>query len=357
VEPNELRAAFPVLDRLAYLNSGTCGPVPRAAVEAAAAELERLALEGRSGPHFERLMDLQRRQRAAYAARVGAAPEDVALTTSTSEGVVRVLAGLELGRGDEVLTSNEEHPGVYGPLAAARERFGVRVRVAPLADLPDAIGPDTALIACSHVGWISGAMAPAQLAEVHVPVLLDGAQGAGAVPVDVAAVGCAFYAAAGQKWLCGPIGSGLLYVAPAWRERLHPIGPTYMNLADAARGLDAVPHDDARAHDASALSAEASAFAVAAHDVLATFGWDDVHRRATGLAARLAEALRDRGHTVAPRGDTTLVAWHDEEAEATRDRLAAAGIVVRNLPGRSLVRASVGAWNDESDLGRLLEAL
>ena len=55
-----------------------------------------------------------------------------------------------------------------------------------------------------------------------------------------------------------------------------------------------------------------------------------------------------------PRGDTTLVAWHDDDAEATRDRLAAAGIVVRNLPGRGLMRASVGAWNDESDLERLV---
>jgi L-cysteine/cystine lyase len=357
VEPSELRAAFPVLDRLAYLNAGTCGPVPRVAVEAAGAELDSALHEGRAGRHFERLQSLHRRQRAAYAERVGAAVDDVALTTSTSDGMVRVLAGLDLARGDEILTSDEEHPGLYGPLAAARERLGVRVRAVPLADLPEAIGPETALVACSHVGWVSGATAPAQLADVGVPVLLDGAQGAGAVEVDVAALGCAFYAAAGQKWLCGPIGTGLLYVAPQWRERLRSVGPTYLNLADPAAALDAVPHTDARAHDASAISAEAGAFAVAAHDALAAFGWENVLRRARELAARLADALRERGHAVAPRGETTLVAWHDDDADATRDRLAAAGVVVRNLPGRSLMRASVGAWNDERDLERLLDAL
>jgi len=60
---------------------------------------------------------------------------------------------------------------------------------------------------------------------------------------------------------------------------------------------------------------------------------------------------------VMPRGATTLVTWEDPYAEQTRDRLAKAGIVVRNLPGRALLRASVGAWNDESDFDRLLSAL
>jgi selenocysteine lyase/cysteine desulfurase len=71
----------------------------------------------------------------------------------------------------------------------------------------------------------------------------------------------------------------------------------------------------------------------------------------------LAGALTDGGRTVAPRGETTLVSWEDADAVATRDRLAAAGVVIRDLPGRDLLRASVGAWNDDSDLERLLSAL
>ena len=355
--PEELRAAFPVCDRVAYLNAGTCGPVPGAAVAAARGELDRLAAEGRAGrAYFEHHHELLDQLRAAYAQRVSAAPSDIALTTSTSEGIVRVLAALDLGRGDEILTSDEEHPGVYGPLTAAAHR-GVRIRELPLADIPDAIGPDTKLIACSHVSWFSGAAAPAALAEVNVPVLLDGAQGAGAIPVDAAALGCAFYAAAGQKWLCGPIGTGLLYVAPEWQERLAPAGPTYANLVEPNAGLTAQPFTDARAHDTSALAAEAAAFALAAHETLGAFGWDDVHARARALARRLADELTARGRTLLPRADTTLVAWHDDDAEASRDRLASQGVVVRNLPDRPVLRASVGAWNDEGDLERLLNAL
>ncbi len=359
MEPATLRAAFAVLDRYAYLNAGTCGPIARAAAEAAAAELRIQVEEGRWTPTFERMLELQPRQRAVYAERVGAAPEDVALTTSTSEGVVRVLAGLDLGPGDEVVTGDEEHPGLLGPLAALRRRTGAHVRMVPFASLADAVGPATRLVACSHVSWIGGALAPQALREVarDVPVLLDGAQAAGAIAVDVAELGCAFYAASGQKWLCGPIGSGLLYVAPAWRERLRAVGPTYLSLADPSAGLDAVPHADARGHDASAVAPDTSAFAVAAHDAIAAFGWPAAVERAATLAASLADALRERGRTVAPRGRTTLVSWEEDDPVAFRDRAAAAGVVVRDLPGRPLVRASVGAFNDESDLERLLALL
>jgi L-cysteine/cystine lyase len=357
VTPEELRTAFPVLDRLAYLNAGTCGPVPGEAVEAGCAELEAAAEGGRAGAYYERLQQLRARLRSAYGARVGAREEDVALTTSTSDGMARVIAALELRHGDEILTSDEEHPGLYGALIAARERCRVRVRCVALEHIADAIGPDTRLVACSHVGWVSGALAPAALAQAEVPVLLDGAQGAGAVPVDVARLGCAFYAAAGQKWLCGPVGTGLLYVAPHMRPRLHPAFLGYPNLDEPDRGMAAAAHPDARALDTAALSPEEAATALAAHDVLDAFGWEDVCDRGAALADSLASQLRARGIRVEPRGHTTLVAWRDHTPVGTRDRLAAEGVVVRNLPRHALLRASVGAWNDEDDLERLLGAL
>lgn len=351
-----LRAGFPALERLAYLNSGSNGPAPAEGIAAARAELERQAERGRGRAHFERRAELARALRGVYAGLLGADPGEVALTTATSDGLARVIAGLGLGRGDEIVTSDQEHPGLLGPLAALRSR-GARVLVAPLAEVANAAGPRTRLVACSHVSWVGGETAPPELAELDAPVLLDGAQGVGAVAVDVAALGCDAYAGAGQKWLCGPDGTGMLHLSPALRERLDVPGPGYVNLADAGAGLEAAPHDDARALDAPALPAEGLAFALAAAGVLATPGWDALHARAAGLAASLAERLRERGREVLPRGATTLVAWRDERAAETVERLAAAGVVVRELPGRGLVRASVGAWNDEQDLERLLAGL
>lgn len=352
-----LREQFPVLRRVAYLNAGTDGPVPSRAVVAAREELEREAAEGRLHPHFERRQELASAQRQAYAGLLGCDPADVALTTSTSEGVGIAVRGLGLGEGDEILTSDEEHPGLLGPLQTARDLFGVSVRAVALGDVADAVGPRTRLVACSHVSWASGATAPAALAAVDVPVLFDGAQGIGAVPVDVESLGCDVYAGSGQKWLCGPDGTGMLYVSATMRERLASTARSYLTYADVGPGLDAPLHEDARRYDTPSLPAEASAFALTSLGVLAAEGWDEVHARARGSAARLAEALAERGHEVVDRAQTTLVCWHAADAEAARDRLAAAGVAIRDLPGRGLLRASVGAWNDESDLERLLEAL
>lgn len=354
-----LRAEFPVFERVAYLNAGTCGPLPAAARHAAAQVTDLAEVDGRRGPYFERTLALQARQREAYAALLGATAADVALTTSTSEGVAKVVAGIGLGEGDEILTSDAEHPGVLGPLLSARERLGVTIRAVPLREIAGEVRPATRLIACSHVGWLTGDIAPS-FADVpaEVPVLLDGAQGVGAIEVDVTALGCAFYAGSGQKWLCGPVGTGMLYVAPAWRPRLEPIGPAYTAYADPGRALEAEAlHLDARRHDTPALSPELSAAAVAAFELLGGLGWEAVHGRARHLAGELAARLTDRGLRVGARDETTLVAWEDADPPATRDRLAAAGVAVRDLPATPYVRASVGAWNDEADLSRLLDSL
>jgi selenocysteine lyase/cysteine desulfurase len=354
----DLRAEFPVCDRVAYLNAGTCGPLPARAAEAARAEIERELAEGRSGrAHFEHRVEVARALRAAYAERLGCAPGDVALTTSTSDGVATALLGLDLGPGDEVLTSDVEHPGVLGPLQAVRDVRGATIRAVALADLPGAVDDRTRVVVCSHVSWITGEVAPAGLSELDVPVLLDGAQGVGAIDVDVLALGCTVYAGSGQKWLCGPEGTGMLYVAPEARERIGAVRRSYVSFADVAGGLEAELHADARRYDAPVLSPASVAGALAAHQVLEAAGWGAVFERARTLAGRLADALGARGREVMPRGPTTLVAWRDDDPEGAVARLADAGVVVRHLPGRGLLRASVGAWNDESDLDRLLDGL
>jgi L-cysteine/cystine lyase len=352
-----LRDQFPVLGALAYLNAGTDGPLPASAVRASADELQRELAEGRAMAHFERRSELGTQLRAAYATALGADPAEVALTTCTTEGMAQVIGGLPLSHDDEILTSDEEHPGLLGALSAARELRGVSIRQVPLAEVAGAVGPGTRLVACSHVGWVSGSLAPAELAQLDVPVLLDGAQGVGAVHVDVHALGCDAYAGAGQKWLCGPDGTGMLWVAPALRERLQVSRRGYGNLANPNAGLDARPHDDARAFDTLSQNAETAACALASIRVLESAGWPAVHEHARTLAAKLARMLAERGREVAPRDRTTLVSFTSPDPEGERTLLAEHGVIVRNIPDRPWLRASVGAWNDERDLERLVEIL
>jgi selenocysteine lyase/cysteine desulfurase len=357
VDFTALRAEFPVLRRVAYLNAGTDGPLPASALTAVAQELEREAEEGRSGAHFARRGKLTAELRDGYAQLLGCEPGDVALTSCTSEGIANTIAGLALGDGDEILTSDEEHPGLLGALSAARELLGASVREVPLARIAEELSPRTRLVACTHVGWVSGSVAPAALAELEVPVLLDGAQGVGAIAVDVHALGCAAYAGAGQKWLCGPDGTGMLYVSPALRERVRVSKRCYGNLLDPNAGLDARLHEDARRFDSPGLSAETLACALASLGVLGSVGWAEVHARACELAQRLASLVAERGREVAPRGNTTLVSFESPDPEQERAQLAESGIIVRNIPGRPWLRASVGAWNNEDDLDRLLATL
>jgi selenocysteine lyase/cysteine desulfurase len=357
VDVAELRAEFPVLSKVAYLNAGTDGPLPAQAVRAARQELERELSDGRAMAHFQRRTELTDALRSAYARALGCEASDVALTSCTSEGMSHIVVGLELGRGDEIVTSDEEHPGLLGALGAARELRGVSVREVPLAEVANAVGPQTKLVACSHVGWVSGSLAPAELAQIEVPVLLDGAQGLGAVELNMTALGCDAYAGAGQKWMCGPDGTGSLFVTAQLRERLAVPRRGYGNLEDPNAGLDAQIHGDARRFDALSLNAETVACALAAAQVLEGAGWAAVHERARTLAAQLAQMLREHGREVAPRGRSTLVSFTSEDELQERETLAARGVIVRNIPGRPWLRASVGAWNDEDDLGRLLGLL
>src|ERR1700754_4649700 len=99
-----LRDEFPVLERVAYLNAGTDGPIPRAATELAGAELADERDNGRTWPHFERRAALQGDLRAGYARLLNCEEDDVAVTTGTSFGLGCVLAGMELGPGDEIVT-------------------------------------------------------------------------------------------------------------------------------------------------------------------------------------------------------------------------------------------------------------
>jgi L-cysteine/cystine lyase len=349
------RDEFPVLDELAYLNAGTDGPIPRAAAEAARAELDAQVGEGRLYSHFMRRHELATELREGYARVMHCAPDEVAVTSGTSAGLGAVLAGLDIGPGDEIVTSDAEHPGLIGPLLAARHR-GATIKPVPFAELANAVSARTTLVAASHVSWITGELAPAELAELPVPVILDGAQGSGAVPVDVKRLGCVAYAAAGQKWLCGADGTGMLYLDPHFGERVRTTTPTYSSFEDTSHGLESALKASASRFDLP-LPREALALSKAALDVLEREGLDSVMDRAADLADVFAQRLAQAGYTVAPRGRSTLVAFEVEDPEGRRERLLERGVAVRNLPGTPYLRASVGAWNDESDLDRLLEAL
>jgi L-cysteine/cystine lyase len=356
-DPATFRAQFPVFDSVSYLNAGTEGPVPARAGEAVHRRIDLETLQGRCGkPYFEGLMGMRDQVREGYAAVIGARPADVALTGSTTDGVNTVIAGLDLHAGDEILTTDEEHPGLLAPLGRARIRQRVTVREVPFAEIANEVSSSTRLVACSHVSWVSGRIVDTgALASTGVPVLLDAAQSIGAVPVDVEELGCAFYAASGQKWLCGPEGSGCLFVRESHLDDLLVPWPGYSSVADPQRALEFEPAEGAARLDHGFPTGVRSTWTLASLGVFEEAGWAWVHERAATLAASLADQLRERGLEVLERDRSTLVSWKASDPEAVVQRLAEEDVVVRFIPAFGAVRASVGAWSSEGELERVAQ--
>jgi selenocysteine lyase/cysteine desulfurase len=353
----ELRAQFPVLERVAYLNAGTNGPVPRRAFEATERSLIEQLEQGRSSrAWFEHNVERIDELRARAARLLGASQPDVALTGSTTDGINAVLHAVDIQPGDEILTSDEEHPGVLGPLATARDTRGATIRVVPFAELPGEVRPDTRLVVTSHVSWATGRLMEMEpLAASGALVVLDGAQGLGAIPVDVRALGCDFYAASGQKWLCGPGGMGYLYANPALVPDLPAPWSGYHALEWSDQALVPALQPDARRLTTGYPAPHHVEWAHASLDVLEERGIDALHARAREGAERFARMLGERGVAVADRGPSTLVSFEVPDPEAFSQRAAEKRIVIRYLPGRPWARASVGAWNTDEELQRLAD--
>jgi L-cysteine/cystine lyase len=347
----EARAQFPVLERYAYLNAGSSGPLPRVAVEAAEARLERDLALGRSGmPYIEEFLELRERVRRGIAAVLGTSPELVALADSTTRGCQVVVAGLGLGPGDDVVTTSEEHFGLTGALHASGAH--VIVTDADEGALLAAVTPRTRLIAVSHVLWTTGRRLDiARLRRPEgPPLLVDGAQSAGAIRVDLA--GADYYTVSAQKWLCGPEPTGALFVRDT--DRLPVALPGF--LAYASHEIDGsfVPREGARRFDSGWIGAAALAGLEAALGVHPKWRY----AAAAEAAARCRELLAPLVDVITPPGHSTLVSFRPpgDPTELVAS-LAQDGVLVRELPGRNLVRASCGWWTSDDDLRRLAEGV
>jgi L-cysteine/cystine lyase len=356
----QARARFPVLERFAYMNAGTFGPLSRATLDAEAALRRWEAENGRGGkPYFDAMLERRERVRGLLADQIRVPHDHVALTDSTTRSVQVVVAGLGLSDGDEVVTTDAEHFGLTGPLVASGATLRIaRVRDAPAADVYELIRaqvtPRTRLIATSAVSWIDGKVLPwRELREATaVQVLIDGAQAAGAIEEDASAAD--YYTVSGQKWLCGPDATGALFVREpeALPARLvaYPSAETY----DIGAG-SWEPKAGAARFDQTFTPASSLAGLEAALGDLP----DGRFERARELTERCRELLLDEGHEVVTEaGQGTLVSFRPPgDSTETVAALYGRGVVVRELPGTGLVRASIGWWNDGSDLERLVEAL
>lgn len=369
-----IRADLPAVEARTYLNAGTFGPIPEPVRAAMAGYLERQTRDGRIGSAaFADWDALIEGTHGAIGDALGVPADEVAVTRSTTEGLDLVLFGRSWQPGDEVVTTTSEHPGLTVPLEVLARRHGVRVRAVdvehpadPVAAIEAALGPRTRLVALSHVLWTTGDELPLQriAALAHAAgadLLVDGAQGTGCVPVDPHLLDVDYYTVSAQKWLCGPSGTGGLWVRPSLVASLEPAFPGYFSF-DFAHPDGPRDWPTARKLDPGSLSLVAMlGLREAVAWWRAAAGPDEGLARAAAIAddvrARLGEI---EGVALAEVcGPTPLLAFRiaGVAADEAVRLLEEDGILVRSVPGRDLVRVSIGFFTDDADVATLLDAV
>ncbi|MGH2616595.1 MAG: aminotransferase class V-fold PLP-dependent enzyme [Thermomicrobiales bacterium] len=372
-----LRTQLPAVRETGYFNTGSNGPIPRVAFEAAEAEIRRELDQGRIVPGtYEGNRERNRRVAALAAQIFGADADEIALTHSACEGLNTALMGMSWEPGDEVIATSEEHPGLLLPLALLAHRSGVVTRYANVGDggsgvveaLAGQITSRTRVIALSHVLWSTGAVLPlreiAELAREHeLMVVVDGAQSAGQVPVDLHAMGIDAYAMAGQKWLCGPEATGLLYVR---RERFADIAPTYARYGQFEPSGYFLPAAGAMRYEIGEFYSPAIAAQAAVLEWLRDeVGLDWAYDRIAALGADFHRRLSDVDGVSVVTPAVSMAGLVNFNVDGIRPQEVAArlferGYTIRHVESKPCTvsaRASVGWWNTEEEVAGLAEAI
>lgn len=227
----ELRGQFLIPPDRIYLNTGTLGAQPRVVLEAVEEHHRRVAATFPPGVRWDDL-------KASVARLLACDPEGLVFPRSTTEAMAFVANGLDVGPGDEIVTTDHEHVGGLCPWQVVAARRGAVLRVVRLpvpAPSPEALlkpvvralSAATRVVSVSHMTFTTGTRLPVEelvrvCRERGVVCVIDGAHPPGMVQVDLGRMAPDFYASSPHKWLLAPQGTGLLYLAPPWRTRLWP---------------------------------------------------------------------------------------------------------------------------------------
>ncbi len=372
-----LRLELPAVARTGYFNAGTNGPLPRVVHEAIVNASNRDLTLGRIGPNlYPGMMADSQSVRDLFAEIFHTAPIEVALTRSTAEGMNIVLAGMTWRPGDEILTVQLEHVCLFSALALTAHRHGVTIKVVDIgnggsdvaAQIEAAVTARTRAIAISHVQWSSGAVMPlkeigAMARKRGILTMIDAAQAAGQIAVDFHDLGVDAYAVAGQKWLCGPNGSGALFVSP---DGMAQIQPTYLRYGGFdPYGFVLPPAGAMRYEMGESFNPAVQGQAAGLRWLRDEVGFDWLTTRNAALGLRCHEGLSDvAGLTVTtPKhcmAGLVCFTVDGKNVKEVSDAVYERGHTIRYVdqrPGPAVVRVSTGWWCTEEEVDSLVTTI
>ena len=367
----EVRAEFPIFEHAVYANSCSQGAL---ANRVRAAAEEWLAGWDENGAEWDFWVERSEAFRSGVAGLLHARPDDVAVTTSVSQGVSALVSALPLERGrNRIVISEYEFPTI-GQIAHAQELRGAEVvHVTPGEDgsigperFAEAIDERTALVCCTTLSYRSGhrhdVTAIAEAAhEAGALVLADSYQACGAVELDVRTLGADAVTGGTVKYLLGTAGLGFMWVRPEVHETLVPTQTGWFADEDifAMSIADYSPHRSARRFDSGTPPVPALYAGVAGAAIVEEAGVVAIEAHVAGLVERLLDGLDELGATVVtPREQARrgpLVCARSTDVDALVSALADEAIVVSSREDKA--RIALHLYNVEDDVDRLLAAL
>lgn len=386
-EINAVRDQLPGVSDTVYLNTGTCGPLPLVAYEAMQEEMRHDLTKARiDSDHFPNIGRKRSEVREAVASYVGADPSEIAVTASTTDGMYVSILGYRWQPGDELLLSNIEHPGGMVPSFLVKRRYGVRVKVVDIglgggdpaeivAAFERAITPRTRMIVISHVSYTTGAKLPlkqlVEMAHAHdVLVVADAAQSYGPLALDLHDIGVDAYAGSGQKWMCGPDGTGMLYIRADRTgdfEQTFVAGGMTMGTLDYYGGSYAPAIGAARFDTAGRNTILTAGQAAATRWIANDLGKEWVTSRVAEMAGLAYDELsRLKGVTmVTPKAaGAGLIAFNvngisgpDLSARLAQDHGVTIRFVTKYINNPEAARVSLHFFNTPEDIGALTEGI
>ena len=366
-----VRAEFPIFESATYLNSCSQGALSHSVREAVEGWL---AGWDENGAEWDFWVERNEAFRAAVARLLHAEADDVAVTTSVSQGVSGLVSALDLrGERNRIVISEYEFPTI-GQIAHAQELRGAEVvHVLPDADgsipaerFTEAIDERTALVCCTTLSYRSGhrhdvaAIAEAAHAAGAI-VLADSYQACGAVELDVRSLGADVVTGGTVKYLLGTAGLGFMWVTPEVREALVPTQTGWFADEDifAMSIADYSPHASARRFDAGTPPVPSLYAGVAGISLVEEAGVPAIEAHVAGLVDRLLDGLETLGATVVtprdPRRRGPLVCVRARDVAELVEALAADRIVVSSREDK--LRVALHLYNVDADVDTLLEAL
>lgn len=373
-----IRERFSLSQERTYFNNGTLGPSPDAVL---IATMEVMKQVERTGDHHE---TESIRLREKFAAFVGASSEEISLTHNTTESINIIAQGLPLQRGDEVIITTHEHVGNALPWLNRARLDGIvlksfepaRTASVVLAQVEALITSRTRVIAIPYISCTTGQVFPVQrLAKLahrrKIWIAVDGAHAVGMIPLRLRELDVDFFGTCGHKWLCGPKGTGFLYIK---KELLDTVEAKFVG-AYSDTGWSLTPPKitglapTAHRYDYGSQNTALYAGASAAIDFFNQIGMDKISQYGFGLSQTLSDELLKRSNDIElltptePTSRGMITSFRFKRTNKSYVEFASyaskQGFRVRQVPeaGLNAIRISTHLYNSKDEVFAFLKVL